>query len=851
MRAAVLARLCLRESRGSRGRLVVFVLCLAVGVAAVVSVAHLSEGLRGGVRSRARDLLAADLVVSSRSELPEALDELLAQESIDARTDTVQLVTVVAAPPRGEIPGSSRLVEIKAVDGPYPHYGQLELDPPLPLSELLGDDAVVVAPGVLTSLGLRPGDQLRVGGVPFTIAGTVLAEPEKLDFNLMSGPRVFISRAGLDRTPLLSFGSRVRFGALLALPAGTPATEVDRLERRLESGLPDDGTVRVETYTDAQPALRRGVDRTESFLGLLALLSLLIGGIGVAQTVRAWLIQRLASIAILRCLGLRPREVLLLYLIQTALLGLLGSAIGVVAGVAFASVLPHALDAEAYFPALRVVSLSAWQPWAALRGLGLGTGVALLFALPSLLAARSVPPLLVLRRDAELKRRGRLARALVLVLLGAGIFGAAWAQSQSPLFAGLFTGGLAAVSGALALAARALIWLAARAPRRRLGLRLRHGLAAVARPDSGTRSGTVALGVGTAVVLALQLVQSSLEQALSSAVPATAPTEFLVDIQPDQWEGVQSALAELGAESIESVPMLMARLSAIDGKETEDLVRRRPRGSGRSRWVLTREQRLTWLPALPADNVITEGALWSDPSRLEVSVEQEFAEDLDVGLGSVLRFDVQGRPVELVVTSLREVEWNTFGPNFFLVAEPGALDDVPHVRLAAARLPPGGGQRLQDLLAVSAPNVSVIRVHEILEKVRGVLDQVALGVRLLGLFSVAAGVAILAGSIGTGAWLRRRQIALLKTLGATRADVTTIHAVESALVGAVAGVLGALGGAALAWTVFEHLLELPWDLDYWPLLLVVPGVALLSAAAGRIASSRALAVEPAVVLRTE
>ncbi|HZL99531.1 MAG TPA: FtsX-like permease family protein, partial [Planctomycetota bacterium] len=496
MRAAVLARLCLRESRGSRGRLVVFGSCLAVGVAAVVAVAHLSEALRGGIRVHARELLAADVVVSSRSPLPAALDEQLAGVSVRARCSTVELDSVVSAPPRGEAPGPSRLAEIKAVDGPYPHYGRLELQPDRPLGELLGDDGAVVAPELLASLGLDLGDELRIGGVAFRVAGRVLAEPDRLDFSITSGPRVFISRAGLDRTPLLGFGTRARFSALLALPEGTPSAELDRLEAELERDRPEGASYRVETAADAQPRLRRGIDRTESFLGLLALLSLLIGGIGVAQTVRAWLAQRLTSIAILRCLGLRPGEVLRLYLLQTALLGLLGSAAGVAGGVAFAWAVPSLLDAEAYLPSMPAGLLGAWQPWAVLRGLALGTLVALLFALPELLTARAVPPLLVLRHDAELARRGRLGRACMLAVLAAGVFAAAWAQSGQLLFAALFAGGLALVAGALALAARGLVWLAARAPRRRLGLRLRHGLSALARPDAGTRSGTVALGVG-------------------------------------------------------------------------------------------------------------------------------------------------------------------------------------------------------------------------------------------------------------------------------------------------------------------------------------------------------------------
>lgn len=895
MRPGRLAALILRESRGAGGRLAFFVACLAVGVAAVVAVAGLSGSLEEGVRVRSRELLAADLVVRSRRPLPERLDALLTQQGVAGRTPVIELDTLAAAPPTDAGPGPSRLVELKAVGGPYPYYGRLELLPERPLAELLADGGVVCARALLVGLGLDVGDTLRLGGQSFRIAGEVVTEPDRLDISLSSGPRVFVSREGLARTSLLDFGSRVSYRVLVRMPDGSTIADVVRLERVLHDALDETADLRIETHADAQPALRRGIERVDGFLGLVALLSLIVGGIGVAQTVRAWIAGRTESIAVMACLGMTPRQLLALYMGHTVLLGLLGSVVGVAVGVAAQFAFGRLLDSAGLLPAGLA---RPWQPLAMLRGLGLGVGVAVLFGVMPLRVVLRVRPALVLRRDVAL-RAGRRRNDLALALLvGAGVFGAAWLQSRSLPRAAAFAAGLGVTAGLLALAAAFLVRLAGRLPRERLALPLRHGVAALARPGAGTRGAMLALGLGVAVVLGMQLVHSRLGNELTGALPTDAPSEFLIDIQPDQWDGVRGLLEQQGATAVDSVPVVVARLASIDGVAVEDLVRgrgddggaddagvgagddgdgsdgdsgddgdgraaegreaderdrerERAGGSrrGRSRWVLTREQRLTWRETLPEDNRLVTGALWSDPDADEVSLEERYAEDLGVSLGARLVFDVQGVPVELVVTSLREVEWESFRINFFLLVEPGVLEDAPHVRLAAAQLEDGAGQRLQDALAAGYANVTVIRVREILERVRAALDSIGLGVRLLGGFTVFAGLAILAGAVSAGALRRGREVALLKTLGMTRRQIALAHGTEHALVGAVAGLLGAGGGTALAFGVVTVVLELEWTGAGAAPLLAVAGAAILAAVAGLAASLRPLAVRPATVLR--
>lgn len=866
MTPAFFFRTLLRESRGSRGRLLFFVACLSVGVAAVVAVAGLSASLDDGIRSEARQLLAADLAIEGRRPIPRDLGLAAAGLAGAQRTDLQETVTIVAAPPRAAgQPGPSQLVELKVVSGEYPFYGKLEIEPRRPLSQLLAPRTTVVASELLSRLGLRTGDFLRIGGQPFRIAGVVLSEPDRISVSMTLGPRVFLSADGFRRAGLAGYGSRIEHRTLLKVPAGFPLSGLDAAKERLQKTLPEPEFFRVETFRDAQPALRESLGRVERFLGLVALLSLFVGGIGVAQSVRAWLAGRLDAIAVLKCLGMRPREIFPLYLGQTALLGLAGSLVGIAAGVALQLVLPS------LFPDLIPAQLiRAWQPTALLRGLTLGVGVAVLFSLPPLSAVLRVPPARVLRRDAEPLPGHRWVTAATVTALALGVWIMASIQARSWDLGARFTGGVAGATLALALGALLITRGVRRLPRESLRRPwLRHGVAALARPGSTTFSAIVALGLGVLVVLGMSLVQRRLTEELSAELPREAPSAFLIDIQPKQWPGVEKLLHAHGATRLQSVPVIMARIAAIDGRPVEELTtRRRPgrpqreeredrergegeQGEGSRRWALTREQRLTYMRTLPDDNQVVEGVLWGDPQRAEVSVEQEFAADLGLRLGSTIRFDVQGVPLELTVTSLRTVNWRTFGINFFLVVEPGVLEDAPQQRLAAFQLPRGTEQRVQDLLAASYPNVTLLRIREILDKIVQVMERIGLGIRFIGGFTVLAGVAILAGAISAGSLRRGREVALLKTLGMTRRSVLGTFAVEYALIGLVAAVIGAVGGTLLAWGVLRRGFDLSWSFQPVPFTAAITGAVVLAVAAGVAASLRAIERRPIEVLRDQ
>ncbi|MFT3925541.1 MAG: ABC transporter permease [Myxococcales bacterium] len=850
MKAALTLRMILRQARGARGRLAVLALCITVGVAALVAVSSLVEGVERGIRVRARELLGGDLALESRRPLPDARPYFPASIApTRMRQVDMSVLSTMASNPAG----ASRLVEVKAVDtsrGQFPLAGKLELDPARPLSELLDDHSVLVAPELLATLSLRHGDSLRIGALDFRIAGSVQREPDPLTFSLSLGPRVLLTKRALESTGLLSFGSRVVHRSLFAFDPGLTDHELDELKLALERSVPGGGSfVSVETRNEAQPALRRTLERTRRYLGLVALLSLLVACVGVAQTVSTWLRETLPQVAALRCMGLTAWEIFGLHAGLVLLTATVGSLIGSLLG-ASVPMLVARLEPDLIPPAL-----ASFVPVESLLlGLALGIGVAVIFSLPALTAVWRVPPARVLRSEAAPLPAPRAVITGALLMVAAGLIAAAYLQTHELSLALGFTAAVSAFTGILWLAARGLLWAVARLPRERMGPYLRHGTAALSRPGAGSVAAMLALGLGTLVVSSITLLEDVLGREIHTALPTDAPSVFLVDIQPDQWPGLEALARERGARNVQSVPVVMARLSHVDGRTVDTLLKERggnPNEKQRVHWVLTREQRISWVQELPADNKILEGRLWQDPDPHEVSLEAEFAKDLGAQLGSVLRFDVQGIPMDFKVTSLRSVVWRSFSMNFFMFTEPGALDDAPQIRLGGVRLAPAAEQPFQDEVAKRYPNVTVLKVQELLERAGGILEQVALAVRLLGGFAVLTGLLILVGTVAATHLRRAREAALLKALGLTRASVLKLLVIEYALLGSVAGLLGAAGAYALVSQVAYRVLEMD-SAPSVPLTMISLGSTVVLATLGGLAASvRALLVPPLAVLRQE
>jgi putative ABC transport system permease protein len=824
----------LRESRGSRGRLFFFTVCVAIGVAAVVGVATMASTLRDGLRAQSRDLLAADLVVESRRPIDPEVVKIVTDHGAWATTRVREFATMVAPIDADGNAEHSRLALLKSVDGTFPFYGLFELDPPGSL-----DDALALGIVVAPELGVQPGQKVRIGNEAMTVAAVVRREPQQIGFMSMLGPRVFVREDALKETGLLGFGSRMRHQLLVH----HPGVGLKELAESLRNDAPGADYLRVETWSDGQPRIRRTMARVESYLGLVALLSLVLGGIGVAQIAQAWIASRTPAIAILRCVGMRPKEVLRLFLGQIALLALVGSVVGAVIG----SLLPLAFESVSadFFPA-GLTSGSLFQPLAIARGIGLGVTIALLFSLPPLTAVWRVSPAKVLRADAAPLPAPRGVQMFAFATLLIGIFVTAWIQSDRWWLAFWFTVGFFALGGLLTLGARLVMIVVGKIPRGALHPYLAQGLSALARPGAGTTGSVVALGLGVMVVASMAIVEKDLASGIRALIPADAPTVFLVDVQPDQWEGVNEELNGNGATSISSAAIVMGRLRAINGRSVREIVKER---GGRMRWTLTREQRMAPLDKSAVGDTVVEGRLWSEPDVKEISLETGYAKDMGVSLGDTLTFDVQGVPMDFKLTSLRKVEWRSFSLNFFVAVEPGSLDGAPGFRLAAAKVPPNLEQPLQDRLAETYPNVTMIKLRTVLDLIMAMLEQLAVGVRILGAFTVFAGLAILAGAISAATMHRRREVALLKTLGATRRGVCALFLTEFGLLGALAGLLGAVGAILLAWGFLTGVADLEFEWPFWTLPIATIAAAALAAGCGIFANLPALRAPPRESLR--
>ncbi|MEL6712383.1 MAG: FtsX-like permease family protein [Planctomycetota bacterium] len=843
--ASPLLALMRRETRGARGRLVFMTACLALGVAAVTGVASLVTAVRGAVARDARTLLAADVAIESRRGIPDAVDEALARfddAEVRATAQVVELGVMVQARPGAE-DARTVLAELKAGSAAYPLYGEVVTEPGGFAPGALADDEAIAAPELLAQLGVDVGDAVELGGRSFTLVAALVDEPDRVDFAMTLGPRIFTSEAGLERTGLVRFGSRVKTKRMIALDALEPERAARALVAHLRAEAKDAEYLTFKTFDRPSPGLTRALDNVGAYLGLVALLSLVLGGVGVAQVVRAWLAGRTPAIATLRSLGMRPREVFTAYLGHVLFLSLVGCAIGVAVG------LTAPFGVFAFAPDLFGGTAPVFSAAPAVRGFVLGLGTALVFSVPPLVAVWQVSPARVLRAEVAPLPAPPAVRYGATAALVLGVFLFAWLQAEAPLPALAFTAGLALLVGVLAVAALVTSRAAQRLPRGAFGPTLRHGVAALARPGAGVVGAAVALGLGTLVVVALGLVGSRLEEELVNGAPPDAPTVFLVDVQPDQWDGVLEIALDEGAEGVDSTPVVMARLAGIGGRTVDELLND-PSRRGRSRWQLTREQRLTYSDALPEGNELVAGALWTEPDLPELSVEVEFARSLGVALGDTLSFDVGGIPKTYTVTSLREVDWASMRINFFLLAEPGTLEEAPGWRLAAARVPEANETTRQTRVVDAYPNVGVLRLRPLLERVAATLGKIGLAVRLLGGFTVLVGIAILAGAVAASSARRGGEAALLKTLGLTRRGVAGLFAVEFGLLGLVAGLFGGLGALLMAWTFLDVGLQLDGMPSAWSVPAAALGTAALAVLAGLAASRRALVSRPLASLRS-
>lgn len=830
-----------RDSRTSRARLFLFSTTIVLGVSALVAIGSLGRNLHEAIQEQAKGLLGADLVLQSRSAFTPAMEEFFRGLPAVEQSREVSFSSMVYFPKSQ----GTRLVQVRALAGGFPYYGGLETAPASARDAFRSGQGALVEESLMIQYRGAMGDPIKVGNAETRIAGTLLKIPGETVAFATVAPRVYITMDEAEKSGLLNRGSLVRYKAAFKLPAGMDAPS---LVRRIRPQL-EEFRLSHETVERRQEDLGRSMENLNRFLNLAGFVSLLLGAVGIASAIHVHIQQKLASAAILRCLGSTVARSFAIYLAQAIGLGAAGVLLGTVLGLAVQQAIPHLIaDFLPFTVAFKI------HPWPVLQAMATGLGVCILFALGPLLAVRRVSPLAVIRGGELGAAEKDPAQWAVALALAAAVIGFGISQTHKWEQGLGFAAGLGAAFGVLSMVAKGLTRAARAWTPRSWPYLLRQGLANLYRPQNRTLLLMVSLGLGTFLILTLYLVQRTLLTQLIPQHDASRPNAALFDIQMDQKDAVAEIVRAQGLQVIHLSPVISMRLKSVKDRPVEEILKDRARAI--PNWVLRREYRSTYRDHLTDSENLVKGQ-WIGTATpgaepFPISLDEGIARDLHVTLGDSLVFDVQGVPVKTTVASLRRVDWRRVQSNFFVVFPKGAIDDAPGFAILTTRVESSeASARLQRAVVREFPNVSAIDLTLILQTLDQVLGKISLVVRFMALFTVLTGFLVLVGAVLTGRFQRVRESVLLRTLGASRRQVLGILLAEYTLLGLMASATGVLLAALAGWVLARFVFEVSFAFVAIPLLVAVIAVTLVTVVTGLLMSLGVTRHPPLAVLRAE
>lgn len=834
-------RLAFRELRGGLSGFYVLVACIALGVAAIGGVGSVARAITAGLQQDGQVILGGDLSLSvihrSFSD-----DQTTFLSELGATSEVATLRAMARSPEAGR----QSLAEVKAIDEAYPLFGTLQLEgaDQQSLMQKKGDVwPVAVERELLARLNLKLGDTLFMGQSELTIAAIINREPDRLGGNVGFGPRLLLSHAALEETGLIQPGSliryhtRVRFGDALSDTA--LKAEIDAINAQ----FPDAGW-RIRSRLNAAPGLQANVQRFSQFLTLVGLTALIVGGVGIANAVRAFLERKQPVIATLKSVGATGGFVVRIYLIQIMALASFGIVIGLSIG-ALVPILAHNL-LDGTLP----VSELGFYPSTLVVAAIFGYLTALVFALWPLGRAHDVP-VSALFRDltAPLPVRPRLIYliALAAALLTLTLSAIGLADDQRIAF--IFTGGIIAAFLMLRAVAWLIMSIAAHLPRPRQ-METRLAVASLHKPGALTPSVILSLGLGLALLVALSLLDFNLRYQLSSSLPEEAPSFFFVDIQNHEIDQF-SALVEdtVPTVTLDRVPMLRGRLTSLKGIAARDY-----NAAPEAAWVLRGDRGITYSETLPDSSSLIEGDWWPENYTGEplVSFDHELAAELGLTLDDRIEVNVLGRTIGARIANLRRVDWESMGINFVMVFSPNTFAGAPHAFLATASWPDATEAdefRLLQVITSALPTVTSVRVKDALQTVNDLVSKLAIAVRAAASVALVASVLVLGGALAAGHQARIRDAVILKVLGATRWRLLGAYLVEYALLGAVTALFALIAGGVAAWFIISDIMGFPFTFDPTTAVTIALLALILTVSLGLLGTWRSLGHRPAGFLR--
>ncbi len=828
-----------RDGRHNFSRLFLFMASLITGIAAVVAISSLNYSLQDELDRNAKELLGADLVINGNKKFDTAWTNLLdkSKVSIAKDADMASMVMFMNT-------GNSRLVKVTGLEGAFPFYGQMITKPSNAYDKVKTGRYIMLDESLATQYEVSSNDSIKVGNKIFIVAGVVTKIPGGGGLTSTLAPAVYVSLSALDSAGLIQFGSRIGYSIYVKTKTEketlTLIEKIKPLAKKLGNSF--------ETVEGRKEGLGESFRSVYRFFSLLAFVALILGCIGVASSVHIYVREKRDEVAMLRCVGSSGWQAFNIYFIQVFVLGIAGSFIGSLLGMAIHQIIPVAF--KEYLP-------GNMQFFVSFRAIGegvlIGAIVSVLFTVLPLVSVRFVPPLAVLRADfipGRIFSKTRIAAIIAIILFP--ILVAAY-QTKSWITSGFFSAGIALALGCLVLVASGLLYVIRKYFPKNSSFIFRHALSNLFRPNNQTRMLMVTIGLGAFIISVLNIIQGSLLNQVEFKGNKNQSNTILFDIQPNQKEGVVKLINEYKIPVNQIVPIITCRLSELKGRTIEEIQKDT---TAIPEWALTREYRVTYRDSLTASEELTKGALQhfekGKKDSVFVTISERMQETLKVKIGDSLVFNVQGVLIKTFISGIRKVDWPKDPPNFIFVFPKEALENAPQIWVAATRVDdPQKAAKFQQALVMNYPNVSLIDLRLVLSTVNELFEKIGLVVRFLALFSIVTGLVVLAGAVINSKFVRIKENVLLRTLGARTSQLVKITLIEYGYLGlfsALTALVLSLGGG---WLLTKFFFEVQLAANYAELLMISFGVVVLTVFIGWFNSREVINTSPLQALRKE